>query len=452
MSYSLGNKELDELLGEVEQGTVILVEGLPGAGKTTFTLSLAYRNIIQKGSKVLYMVFGETPEKLMVFSERLGLEKIRELVEKNLLKFVKIPIIADTMLVEYITKMLSEGSREYDIIIVDSITPILKILHTYKAKRTWIQNIYDFTSKLNKGLLVLVADIMDDTNTDLRMLEFVADMVLRINLEFHSNGFIERAIELRKYRGRPIATASIPFVITSKLGIIIFNYVSKDIRDKVKPLKKPVRITCPPLQKLLSTNTIEPGTQVLIVDKRGWLRGSSLLRYLVSKMYALQKEGYNIHITSFSPELLKMLTSEMKNLIETKGPVKGKLRVREIDPCITPPHHIVGRNKPEELAADIDILITLGLERLFYIYGAGEVMNMLINVIQLLKHIGISALRYMMVRNDGEIPRYLIEFHDIVLTMYVKENGEVAISVLKNLEATHYIEILDREFKECPLL
>ncbi|WFO74964.1 hypothetical protein J4526_07795 [Desulfurococcaceae archaeon MEX13E-LK6-19] len=452
MGYSLGNKELDELLEEVEPGTVILVEGLPGAGKTTFTLSLAYRNIIHKGSKVLYMVFGETPEKLMTFSERLGLEKIRELAKKELLKFVKIPIIADTMLVEYITKVLSEESKEYDIIVIDSVTPILKILHTYKAKRAWIQNLYDFISKLNSGLLVLVADIMTDPDTDLRMLEFVADLVLRMSFEFRRNGFIERAIEVRKYRGKPIKTASIPFVITSKMGIIVFNYISKDIIEKIRPMKKPVKITCPPLQKLLSTDIIEPGTQILLVDKRGWLRGSSLLRYLVQKIYMLRKEGYNIHVTSFSPELLKILISEIKSLVEAKGPVEGKLKIREIDPCVMAPHHIVSESRPEEIATNIDILITLGLERLFYIYGADELMNMTINIIQMLKQMGVSALRYMMVRDDSEIPGYLIEFHDIVLTMYVKEDGEVAIKVLKNLEATHGTEILDREFKECPML
>lgn len=447
--YSLGSKELDELLGKIDSGSTVLVEGLPGAGKTTLALSLAYSNIIENNSSVAYMVFGETPEKLLLFSEKIGLHNIRDLVKSGKLEFIKIPIVADTQLIDYISKIISEKNCKCDIIIIDSITPLLKLLHTYKTKRAWIQGIYDYVSRMSKGLLVLVADIMCENDVDLRMLEYVSDIVLKINYEFRRHGHVERAIEVRKYRGRQVRATSIPFSISEKNGLIVLNYISEEQEKTLRSRKKPILLECKHVQKLFSTKNIKPGTQILIVDRRGWFE-CALINHLIYVIYGLLKKGYSIRITSFCPEVLNIVKKKVERLAKTVGEVKGKIIVREIDPIIIPPQHIASETRPVDLAREIDVLITLCLEKLFYIYGAEEVRDMTINVIEMLRKLGITTFRYMMLLGTREIPSYLIEFHDIVIEIVSKDRGETVVRVLKNLMATESIEIPEKELEYCP--
>ena len=447
--YSLGNKELDELLGKIDSGSTILVEGVPGAGKTTLALSLAYSNIVENNSSVAYMVFGETPEKLLLFSEKIGLHNIRDLVKSGKLEFIKIPIVADTELISYVSKIISEKTCKCDIIIIDSITPLLKLLHTYRTKRAWIQSIYDYVSRMDKGLLVLVADIMCENDIDLRMLEYVSDIVLKINYVFGRHGYVERAIEVRKYRGKQVRTASIPFSISERNGLIVLNYISEEQEKILKSRKKPILLECKHVQKLFSTESIKPGTQILIVDRRGWFK-CAFINHLIYIMYELLKKGYNIRITSFCPEILNIVEEKIERLAKTMGDVKGRIIVREIDPIVTPPLYIASETRPVDLAQKIDILITLCLERLFYIYGAEEVRGMTTNVIEMLRKLGITTFRYMILLGTREIPSYLIEFHDIVIEIDSRDRRETIVRVLKNLMATESIEIPDKELEYCP--
>ena len=82
-SFLLSNEELDEILGPIDAGTVILVEGFPGTGKTTFALSTAYRNAVEREFKVLYLTLGETPSKLLKKAQLLGLEEIEHIVSQG---------------------------------------------------------------------------------------------------------------------------------------------------------------------------------------------------------------------------------------------------------------------------------------------------------------------------------------------------------------------------------
>ncbi|MCD6278631.1 MAG: hypothetical protein J7J11_03010, partial [Desulfurococcales archaeon] len=119
--YSLGNEELDELVGELEPGTILLIEGEPGAGKTTLALGIAYRNAVERGAKVLYIAFGEIPEKLVKYAGSIGLG-IEKLISEGRLRIERVPMVSDKELIDIVTQSIAEGMESYDIVIVDSVT------------------------------------------------------------------------------------------------------------------------------------------------------------------------------------------------------------------------------------------------------------------------------------------------------------------------------------------
>ncbi len=452
MFYSTGSVELDELIGRFEPGTMVLIEGAPGAGKTTLALSIAHSNILLNNSRVLYIVFGETPSKLSVIAKRIGFTDVDELVSKGILKFNKIPFVNDDELVNYITKILSEAINEYDIVIIDSVTPLTKILSGYQVKRTWVQMIYDFISKFSKGLIVLVADNMDSghSDEDLKMLEFVADVVIELDYKIHETGFLERILRIKKYRGKALKVVSIPFLITSK-GIIVLSHIRQDFVEKVLPKRRPIELNGCSIEKMFGSQVIEPGTQILIIDKRRWVHGSHFLRYFMYLLSELVLKGLKIKVTSFNPEILREFKNVItgSNYVKDGGKILGLMKIHDVDPRTTQIHYLLGESCIPSLLSGVDVAIVLGSERLFHIYGPDTIKRVIINMIGYLRKLGVTTLRYMRVYDEKTVPQYYIEFHDVAIVLEPSSNRAITIKLLKNVKSRSPVVIPDTEFKEC---
>ena len=71
--FTLGVIELDRILRDaIQPGTLLVISGHPGSGKTTLASTICYVNALQ-GKKCLYISFQESKEKLYVNMARLGL-------------------------------------------------------------------------------------------------------------------------------------------------------------------------------------------------------------------------------------------------------------------------------------------------------------------------------------------------------------------------------------------
>ncbi|MCX7784995.1 MAG: DNA repair protein RadA [candidate division WOR-3 bacterium] len=88
LRYTTGIKELDQVLGGgIVTGSVILIGGEPGIGKTTLTLQIANAiSQLSKTNKVLYITGEESIEQVKLHAERLGIsnDKIYLLAENEL--------------------------------------------------------------------------------------------------------------------------------------------------------------------------------------------------------------------------------------------------------------------------------------------------------------------------------------------------------------------------------
>jgi len=203
--------------------TLFVIAGHPGSGKTTLATSICYNNALNN-NRCLYISFQETRDKLYRAVKSLGLDL--EVVEStNRFRFLKIPLISSEDMVLEVVDLINKAIYDFKpvIVVVDSITPLLKVLESNAKARSMLQNyFYELPNQIN-GVVILLAEVpiyMD--RIELGDIEFVADSVIILRHKIENN-LLVRELEIRKARGSPITIARAPFTIAKDIGVKIYT-------------------------------------------------------------------------------------------------------------------------------------------------------------------------------------------------------------------------------------
>jgi len=217
MTFRVGTPELDRLIGEIPPRYMLLVVGHPGAGKTTLASHICYANA-SKGHKCLYISFYEDKEKLFRHMARLGID-LAQLEAKNLLNYVKMPVMAPDELLSALSELLTGDA--YRVVIVDSINPLMELYRKKEQRAILLNFFYNIITTIN-GLLVAIAEIpWESKRLGLGAIEFVADSIIYLTHRT-VRGLLVRSLELRKLRGAPLNVVDIPFDIAEGKGLIVY--------------------------------------------------------------------------------------------------------------------------------------------------------------------------------------------------------------------------------------
>ena len=446
MRYAFGVNGLDDLLAGIESGRVILIEGKPGAGKTLMALSMAVENAGKPlRARTKYITIGEPLHKLLSQAESIG-RPVKNLMAEGLISIESLPYLNDPEMVDKATLLINSSLNKYELVIVDSITPLVKLLMSYPSKRAWVKTVlYDFVSA-RKSSLILVADKLSEDDEDLKLLEFIADVVLELTYKQDVPGAIERFINVKKFRNRDIPLASIPFEITSN-GIILLNHLSSSDIKELRKGRKAIEPSCSKLKEIIPS-PIPEGTSVLIVSRLSkpfvytyfmW----SLAQELTNQLRA----GKRVAVLTFEKCLVKVF-NKLGNIGKESG---GYIVARFLNPLLIDPPKVVRLELETVKELSPDLLIVTNTEKVIHSSSFNEAMLYRYGMFAInnLAEAGITTLRYMQLSPKETVPKFYGDWVDIIVELIESPTGEVFIKPVKSLIPTKDVRIPDNEFKDC---
>ena len=210
---------LDEILnGGIPRGSIVLLSGGVGAGKTIFGLQFIYKGATDYNEPGLFVTLEEDKSKIIenskVFGwdfERLEKEKKAFIVKAELYKFDALK----NLILDYITSM---GIKR---VVIDTITTLsLLFERPIELKKSIIDLGTLFKSKDCTG--IVTSEIPEGSNkiSLFGVEEFATDGVIVLHL-IRSGNFVIRAIEVKKMRATDFLMKLHPMKINKK-GIIVY--------------------------------------------------------------------------------------------------------------------------------------------------------------------------------------------------------------------------------------
>ncbi|MEM3703344.1 MAG: ATPase domain-containing protein [Candidatus Bathyarchaeia archaeon] len=231
-----GVEGLDVVLGGgFPRGSLIVLAGCPGVGKTVFSAQFLYRGCLNYGDKGVYVSFAESKD---VFYENMGgfgfnFKKIEESGKFRFLDLLTVKDEGVSAGIEYILKELVEvGAKR---LVIDSFSALAQAFKELHEARVFLHTVIGKICRLQGcTTLVISENPCESQNNGMTFgIEgFVADGIIRLK-----RGCLERRplreLEIFKMRGVPVPETRLVF--TLKDGFKAFSSF------KVIPVDKPQR-------------------------------------------------------------------------------------------------------------------------------------------------------------------------------------------------------------------
>jgi RecA-superfamily ATPases implicated in signal transduction len=216
----LGVAGLDEALGGgVPRGSIILLAGYPGAGKTTLATQFAYEGV-RNGERALYVSFVEPKEDFYRNSANFGIN-LAEAESKGLFKYyealnVSTPEALSDLIEDLLIQVDSMGASRA---VVDSVSAVEQLAGDAARVREVLHSAFYVGLKKRGVTSILVAELPFGGQTvGLGPEEFIADGVIIMRYRY-VKGKMERYAEIRKMRGSPVLMPYLPYAITQR-GVV----------------------------------------------------------------------------------------------------------------------------------------------------------------------------------------------------------------------------------------
>ncbi len=202
---STGDYEFDILVGGgFWKGSLILIMGPPGSGKTTFALRFTFTPPLPS----LYFTLAEPVEKLKLFASKFSFyseEKVKErkvfLVDFYAMKeYFGIQKIED---VKEFLRLIESFVEKYEIkkMVIDSVTALKEELKEEKDFRDLLEGLSSMAASHDMVVLIVKESSLGDVKIDEKDADaFVADGIILMSLDITPTG-INRWLQVLKMRG-----------------------------------------------------------------------------------------------------------------------------------------------------------------------------------------------------------------------------------------------------------
>jgi circadian clock protein KaiC len=220
----IGIAELDSILaGGLPRGSVTLVAGGPGTGKTILAVQFILNGATRYSEKGMFVTFNESSKILKQNMLSLGwnLGEVEEQGKVKLLDFIAmnkvgLQTVIDTILEE---AKAFEAKR----LVIDSITAISMALSEKLEARTTISIIQRLLRKIDCTTILISEKPWGEKSLGSGVEEFVADGVILLET-LPAKGELRRRMAVVKMRGTGHDMKFYQYTISSGEGIIITPY------------------------------------------------------------------------------------------------------------------------------------------------------------------------------------------------------------------------------------
>lgn len=445
---------LDEVLhGGLTAGRLYLINGEPGAGKTTFALQYLMQGV-KDGETALYVTLGETADELRATATAHGWSldgiEIVELIDNER------DLLADSDLTMYHPSEVELHETSKRIIeAVERIAPRRMVLDSLSELKLMAESVLRYRRQVLALKQYLVGRhcttlFLDDRTSDGidTQVHSIAHGVIVLDRYLPAYGPVQRQLHITKFRGSDFISGHQDCILT-RGGLEVFPRLKPDEHGAVFS-RDVVASGVPPLDALLGGGTAR-GTATLLVGPAGSGKSTIAAQYAV----AATQRGAHAAIFTFEeakPLLLDRLRALGLSVDEGAGP--GKLMVRQFDPGEVLPSQFANMVRRAVEADGATVIVIDSLNG--YINAMPEKRALMIQLHELLSYLNNHGVAtFLVATQSGTLGEDLSNVVDasyladaVVLFRMYEHAGAVrkAISVVKKRSGPHEDTIRDLWF------
>jgi circadian clock protein KaiC len=448
---STGVAGLDDVLGGgLTPGRLYLIEGTPGAGKTTIALQFLMEGAA-RGESVLYVTLSETETELRGVADSHGWSldgiHMREMLpsQESLQPDEQYTMFhpSEVELSETTHKILVDVDKlKPTRVVFDSLSELRLLAGNSLRYRRQILALKQFFA--GRDCSVLMLDDMTSTQHDLQV-QSIAHAVLRLEQLNSDYGAARRRLVVVKYRGRDFRGGFHDYKIV-RGGLVVFpRLVAAEHAADESHEKLASGIDA--LDELLGGG-LEKGTSTLFVGAPGTGKSSVAVQFAL----AAANRGENSALFIFDESIKTLLTRCAGMGMNLRPHIDaGRISVRQVDPAELSPGELVHdiRRAVTENKAKVVVLDSLN----GYLNAMPNEQFLIIQLHELLTFLGQAGVATLLIgAQHGLIgmqmqtpvdASYLADA--VVVLRYFEAGGMVrqAISVLKKRGGAHERSIRD---------
>jgi circadian clock protein KaiC len=453
---SSGCAGLDNILhGGFPQGRIYLVEGDPGAGKTTLALQFV-RDGVTRGERALYISLSESHADLNHAAQSHGLAldniEIVELLpnENDLLPEQQYTVFhpAEVELNDRMQSIVKEIQRvRPERLVIDALSELRMLAKDPLRYRRQILSLKDFMA--DQECTVLLLDDRSSRDPDLQLHSIVHGVVSmdKVPREY---GKTRRQIEIVKLRGTAYREGFHDYAIVTG-GVVVFpRLVAADSRAE-----QPAETVSSGIAELdaLTGGGLDRGTSTLLIGPAGCGKTSIAVQWAATAA----KRGEACAMFSFEEAPHTLITRATGLGIDIRPHLaSGKITIQRVDPAEMSPGELVASVQQHVEDKNVRIVILDSLNG--YLQSMPGEQFLAVHLHELLAYLSnCGVLTLMVLAQAGTIGSPLSSAVDvsyladnILLLRYFETHGEVrqAISTIKRRSGRHEHTI--RELKLGP--
>ena len=435
---------LDDVLhGGLQPGHIYLIDGTPGAGKTTLAMQYLLEGTA-RGETTLYVTLSETEQELRnsAAAHRWNVDgvSIREYIPTDALLDKEAGLTmfrsSEVELGETLTRILSDiETLQPRRVVIDALSELRLLCEEPLRYRRQLLALKRFF--VNRGCTVLMLDDRSDADRD-SQIESIAHGVISLEHSFTPYGVDQRRLRIRKLRGQTYRAGLHDYLIVTG-GLMVFpRLVASEHRESFERCAIPSGIA--PLDALLGEGP-QRGTSTLLIGPAGSGKTTVAMQYVAAA--AARGEKVSVYMFDELRELLidrfKAIGLDLDQVID-----KGTLLLRQIDPTTLSPGEFADVVQRDVSEGTRMVVIDSLNGYLNAMPHEGFLGAQLHELFAYLGHRGVVTLLVVgqqgIVGNAMQVPidaSYLVD--SIVLFRFFETRGQVrkAISVMKKRGGSH---------------